>query len=104
MSTFFHPRTDGQTEHANHSIGQILRVVVNHDQKNWVDKIDMVEFAINSSISETTGYSPFELNYGYMPSMIKEIRNDEIVSQDIRAFAASTLQKLTEAHDAIIEA
>ena len=77
---------------------------MSHDQKNWIDKIDMVEFAINSSISETTGYSPFELNYGYMPSMIKEIRNDKVVSQGIKAFAASALQNLADAHDAIIEA
>ena len=104
MSTLFHPQTDGQTERANRSIGQILQAVVNHDQRNWVDKIDMVEFAINSSISETTGYFPFELNYGYMPSMIKEIRNNEIVSQGIKAFAASALQNLADAHDAIIEA
>ncbi|KIK21552.1 hypothetical protein PISMIDRAFT_12178 [Pisolithus microcarpus 441] len=27
----------------------------------------MVEFAINSSISSSTGFAPFELNYGYMP-------------------------------------
>ena len=27
----------------------------------------MVEFTINSSINATTGYAPFELNYGYMP-------------------------------------
>jgi hypothetical protein len=40
---------------------------------DWVEKIDMVEFAINSSISESTGYAPFELSGGYMPSMIKEI-------------------------------
>ncbi len=73
MSTLFHPQMDGQIEQANRSIGQILRTVVNHNQSNWVDKIDMVEFAINSSISTTTGYSPFELNYGYMPSMIQEI-------------------------------
>jgi len=73
MSTLFHP----QTECANRSIGQILQAVVSHDQKNWINKIDMVEFAINSSISETTGYSPFKLNYGYMPLMIKEIRNDK---------------------------
>jgi len=83
MSTSFHPQTDVQTEHTNRSIGQILWAVVSHDQKNWIDKIDMVEFAINLSISETTGYSPFELNYGYMPSMIKEIRNDKVVSQGI---------------------
>jgi len=103
MSTSFHPQTDGQTKCANRSIGQILRSVVNPDQKNWVDKIDMVKFAINSSISATTGYSLFELNYGYAPSMIKEIQNDEVVAQGIKAFALATLQNLVDAHDAIIE-
>ena len=73
MSTSFHPQTNGQTECINRSIGQIFQSVVSHDQKNWIDKVDMVEFAINSSVSGTTGYAPFELNYGYMPSMIKEI-------------------------------
>jgi len=104
MSTSFHPQTDGQTERANRSIGQILQAVVSHDQKNWINKIDMVEFTINSSISETTGYFPFELNYGYMPLMIKEIHSDKVVSQGIKAFAASVLQNLADAHNAIIEA
>jgi len=104
MSTSFHPQTDSQTEHVNHSIGQIFQYVVSHDQKNWIDKVDMVEFAINSSVSETTGYTPFELNYGYMPSMIKEIRSDETVSQGIKAFALAALQNLADAHDSIIEA
>ena len=29
----------------------------------------MAEFAINSSVNATTGYTPFELNYGYMPRL-----------------------------------
>jgi len=68
MSTSFHPQTDGQTERANRNIGQIFRTVVQPDQKNWIDKVNMTEFAINASISETTRYAPFELNGGYMPS------------------------------------
>ncbi|KAJ3502631.1 hypothetical protein NLJ89_g8798 [Agrocybe chaxingu] len=70
--------TDGQTERANRSIGQIFRSTVSHDQKNWVDCMDMTEFAINASISETMKYAPFELNGGYMPSMIQEIRGKRI--------------------------
>ena len=31
MSTMFHPQTDGVTEQANHSIGQILRMIINDD-------------------------------------------------------------------------
>ena len=62
MSTVFHPQTDGATERANCSIGQILRMIINDHQKNWADKCPMVEFALNSSVSATTGFAPFKLN------------------------------------------
>ena len=51
MSTAFHPQMDGTTEQANHSIGQILRMIINDDQRDWAAKCPMVEFALNSSIS-----------------------------------------------------
>ena len=66
MSTVFHPQMDGATERANHSIGQILRMIINDDQKNWADKCPMVEFALNST---TTGFALFKLNQGYMPQI-----------------------------------
>ena len=103
MSTSFHPQTDGQTERANRNIGQIFRAVVRHDQKDWVDRVDLTEFAINASIAETTKFAPFELNGGYMPSMMKEIRSDETIPRGIRSFAEAALQNLADAHDAIIE-
>ena len=68
MSTAFHPQTDGATERANCSIGQILRMI-NDDQNNWADKCPMVEFGLNSSVSATTGFTPFKLNQGYMPQI-----------------------------------
>ena len=37
MSTVFHPHTDGATEWANCSIGQILRMSINDDQPNGRD-------------------------------------------------------------------
>ena len=66
MSTVFHLQMDGATEQANRSIAQILRTVVSNDQKDWLGKCPMVEFAINSSVNATMGYTPFELNHGYM--------------------------------------
>ena len=67
MSTVFHPQMDGTTEQANCSIGQILRMIINDDQKNLADKCPMVEFALNSSVSTTTGFTLFELKQGYVP-------------------------------------
>ena len=66
MSTAFHPQTDGTTERANRSIAQILQTVVANDQKDWSSKCLMVEFAINSSINATAGYTSFKLNYGLL--------------------------------------
>jgi len=103
MSTSFHPQTDGQTERANRDIGQIFRTIVCHDQRDWVDRVDLTEFAINASISATTGYAPFELNGGHMPSMIREIRSDKAIPKGIKDFANQALQNLADAHDAIIE-
>jgi len=104
MSTSFHPQTDGQTERANRNIGQIFRAVVRHNQKDWVDRVNLTEFAINASITEMTRFAPFELNGGYMPSMMKEIRSDEAIPRGIKLFAETALQNLTDTHDAIIEA
>lgn len=104
MSTSFHPQTDGQTERANRNVEQVFRATIRSDQQDWIDKVDMTEFAINASISSTTGYAPFELNGGYMPSMIKEIRDDDVITKGIKDFAKTALQNLAEAHDTIIEA
>ena len=104
MSTSFHPQMDGQMEWANRNVGQIFQLVVWHDQKDWVDQVDLTEFAINASITEMTKFAPFELNGGYMPSMLKEIWSDTVILKGIQTFAEAALQNLADAHDAIIEA
>ncbi|KAJ3543853.1 hypothetical protein NM688_g5811 [Phlebia brevispora] len=102
MSTAFHPQTDGATERANRSIAQILRACVKPDQSDWVDHLPMVEFAINSSISSSTGFAPFELNYGVMLKMVPALELETAIP-GVRRFAQRTLDNLMMAHDAIIE-
>ena len=62
----------------------------------------MVEFAINSSINATTGYTPFELNYRYM------LRSGQHISIDttfkgVKQFAQQAMWNLLDAHNAILE-
>src|ERR1700728_942291 len=62
MSTAFHPQTDGATERANRSVGQILRTLIQPDQTDWVEKLPLTEFAINSNLSSSTGFARVELH------------------------------------------
>ena len=51
-------------------MAQILRAMVQPDQPDWAEKVPMVEYALNLSISSSTGFAPFELNYGHMSKMM----------------------------------
>ena len=62
----------------------------------------MVEFTINSSINATTGYAPFELNYGYMPQPGQHILTNTTF-KGVKQFAQQALQNLIDAHDTILE-
>ncbi|KAF8628920.1 hypothetical protein AX17_005886, partial [Amanita inopinata Kibby_2008] len=73
MSLSYHPQTDGSSERAIQTMSQILRLLVNDYQDNWQSQLPMVEFAMNSAVSEPTGYAPFESNYGWMPRMLQGV-------------------------------
>jgi hypothetical protein len=67
MSTAFHPRTDGQSEHTNQGLEQYLQFYINTKQSNWAQLLSIAEFAHNSWCNESTGQSPFDLLMGYHP-------------------------------------
>ena len=50
----------------------------------------MVEFALNSSVSASMGYAPFELNYGYIPQLGQHL-NADTKFVGIRQFAEQAL-------------
>ena len=102
MSTSFHPQTDGASERAIKTVGQTLRAVVAPDQKDWVDRLPMVEYALNSATSATTGFAPFALN-GCTPRIAFHIDKDQ-VRPGVLEFAKQVRSNLIMAHDAIIEA
>ena len=103
MSTSFHPQTDGHSERAIRSVGQILRSTVSADQKDWVARTPLVEFAINSSINSSSGFAPFELNYGYLPRLVP-FPAEGAKYKGVKEFAQRARSNLEIAHDAIIEA
>ena len=67
MSTANYAPTDGQTERANRTVLDMLRSFVSPHQNDWDDLLPLVEFAYNSAVNASTGYTPFFLNYGFEP-------------------------------------
>jgi hypothetical protein len=67
MSTAFHPQTDGQTEHANRTLEDMLRSFVSYQQNDWDQFLPTAEFACNNAPNASTGMSPFRVNYGCDP-------------------------------------
>ena len=47
LSNAYHPQTDGATKRANGMITQMLRQCIGPNQKNWINKLPTVKFAIN---------------------------------------------------------
>jgi hypothetical protein len=83
--TAYHPQTDGQTEVVNKSIEDYLRHFGDENQTDWDTLLPYASFAFNNSVHESTGYSPFHLNYGHHPNLpttwklYKTVREDSKV-------------------------
>ncbi|CAI7903676.1 unnamed protein product [Closterium sp. NIES-54] len=67
MSSAYHPQTDGQTEHLNQIVEQLLRATCKDDINKWDLHLPVLEFAYNNAKHAATGETPFFLCYGRHP-------------------------------------
>ena len=109
MTTARHQQANGQAENIIKTLKQGLKKVVNYAQNDWMDKLPAIEFALNNSISSTTGFTPFYLAFGYVPrevpgdwdveetgqtrDLIREISNNLSVAREA-AFEAQDVQAM----------
>ncbi|KAI9568226.1 hypothetical protein HD554DRAFT_2022571, partial [Boletus coccyginus] len=87
---------------ANRTISQMLQSCIGPTQRDCVGKLSAIEFAFNSSRSESTGYAPFFLNSGRTPRTF--IWNNPSVDEypSVWAFAMHMKHAVMSAHDAIL--
>ena len=63
FTTAHTPNSNGKVERVNRYLIEVLRSLCSFSGRDWVDQLDLAEFAINGSVSSTTGVSPFFANY-----------------------------------------
>ena len=67
LSTSKHPQTDGQTEVMNQHLETMLRAYVSADQKDWVQWLDVLQFAYNNATHSAHQSTLAKLLMGYKP-------------------------------------
>jgi len=79
-TTSRHPEADGQVERTNQTLEQLIRTTCPAAGLDWPRWLPMIEFAYNSAVTESTGFSPFEMIYGKNPN--SDFALDRIVSSN----------------------
>ena len=97
VSSPYNPQSHGLVERANQSIGKVLRALIeaHHDgTTNWDKYINHAVFAINTTINEATGFSPYELVYGRQASYpIDRLLYDDEIFNSVGEYMQNLLNK-----------
>ena len=72
-TTPYHPMSNGLAERAIRSLKHLLIKYVSENPKTYPDTLNMLEYALNTSICSTTKISPFFLQRGYRPRSLGSI-------------------------------
>ena len=82
LTTPYHPQANGMIERTNRTTSQMILKMLceNNKQRDWVDYLPTVGFALRTSICKSTNYEPLVLLLGRKPKIPVECHNygDEI--------------------------
>jgi hypothetical protein len=105
-STAFHPQTNGLTEGVNRILEDMIRHYIGELSHNeWDTCLSTAEFAINNSHHESTGTTPFRLNFGRDPRLPLSIPDPATSKVPSAASFADRMQEgLTTAKKCLVAA
>ena len=69
----YHPETNGQCEHFNTTLINMLGTLPTHAKKNWQEWVTTLAPAYNCTIFSVTGFSPYFLMFGRTPNIPLDI-------------------------------
>lgn len=64
LTTPYHPQSNGIDERLNGTLMRILRAYVDEYQENWDEHLKWSLYIYNTTVHESTGYSPYQVLHG----------------------------------------
>jgi hypothetical protein len=95
-TTAYHPQADGQTERFMRTLSSlIIKFISNKDQSDWDLHLKQFQFAYNTSLHSTTGYSPFFALHGYEPKtpVDVQINNKDLIKTGLSALELNKVRE-----------
>jgi hypothetical protein len=68
---------------------------------NWVDQLPLVKFAMNSAKNKSTGTTPFEVNYGWLPRIMRGVEFDSL-RPGVKQFAENISSIIDKTFDRLL--
>ena len=103
----YNPRSN-PTERTNQTVGAMLRAYVDDKQKKWDKHIPEMQYALRSSVSSVTGFSPQQLVFGHAVPLdghlhVFDVPQDlqQIPCIEQRALYASKLKYMQRVQDEV---
>ena len=102
-----HAATNGQTERFNRTVCDCLTFYVDENQSDWDKWLPLICFAFRSSVHSTTGYTPFQLVFGFAPRapLLSELSDDwdRVKSVPYRTYLSELQKRLSCDHAKALE-
>ena len=68
IASGYHPQTDRQSEKTNQHVETVMRIFGNYQQDSWSGLLPIIQYQLNSHISNATKQVPYETWMGFIPS------------------------------------
>ena len=101
FTTAHTPNSNGKVERVNAVLGDVLRSLCEFKPKDWVDHLDLAEFAINSSENRSTGFTPFFANFAREPRVPTNLAQPRLDVPAAEQFADAMFATITHTRDAL---
>lgn len=84
MSSAYYPESQGALDGFHQTLKTMLRTYCVETEKDWVEGLPLLMFAVRETVQQSTGFSPAELDFGHNVSGPLKMLKEQLLSSNHR--------------------